>query len=167
MEGCGAVLWELFGGTTKKGYKTLDSHVGLIYGDSITLDRAERILAGLEAKGFSSSNIVFGIGSFTYQHVTRDNFGSAIKATWGKVNGEERELFKQPKTDSGIKKSARGLLRIEAEAGHFMLYDRQTHEGEHDGALETVFEDGVLTRFETLAQIRQRLGTFAEEAVDV
>ena len=34
---------------------------------------------------------------------------SAIKATWGQVNGEARELFKDPKTDNGIKKVARGF----------------------------------------------------------
>ena len=40
-EYCGAVecLWQVFGGTkTSKGYKVLDPHVGLIYGDSITLE---------------------------------------------------------------------------------------------------------------------------------
>lgn len=56
-------LWETFGGTiNEKGYKVLDPHIGAIYGDSITLERAEQIFAGLEAKGFASSNIVLGIG---------------------------------------------------------------------------------------------------------
>lgn len=68
MKGSIQVLWELFGGTVNdKGYKTLDQHIGLIYGDSITLDRAEEILKRLEAKGFASDNVVFGVGSYTYQ----------------------------------------------------------------------------------------------------
>lgn len=160
-KGAAECLWEVFGGTqTASGYRTLDSHVGLIYGDSITLDRAERILAGLQAKNFSSANIVFGIGSYTYQHVTRDSFGSAIKATWGQVHGQERELYKEPKTDNGIKKSARGLLRVEEQAGGFILCDRQTHEGEASGALRPVFRDGMMVRLETLGEIRRRLGTF-------
>ena len=55
-------LWEIFGGTlTSKGYKLLDEHIGLIYGDSITLDRCENICKQLEAKGFASTNLVFGI----------------------------------------------------------------------------------------------------------
>jgi nicotinamide phosphoribosyltransferase len=151
-------LYDLFPGPdTAKGYKTLDPHVGLIYGDSITLERAQQILAQLEAKGFASSNIVFGVGSFTYQLVTRDNFGTAIKATYGIVNGQPRELFKKPKTDSGAKISARGLLRVEYEDGHFVLHERQTPEQERMGLLSPVFEDGKLIRRETLTDIRRRL----------
>lgn len=151
-------LYDVFGGAiTDKGYKVLDSHVGLIYGDSITLDRASRILELLAEKGFASNNIVFGIGSYTYQRVTRDTFGSAIKATAGIVNGEFRELFKDPKTDDGVKKSARGYVRVEYENGRFILLDRQTEEEERAGLLEPVFEDGELLRHETLDTIRKRL----------
>jgi nicotinamide phosphoribosyltransferase len=151
-------LWEIFGGTvTHKCYDTLDSHIGLIYGDSISLERAQEILARLEAKGFSSDNIVFGIGSYTYQHVTRDTFGTAIKATWGAVNGEPRELFKDPKTDNGVKKSLCGLIRVEYEDGHYVAYDRQAPDQEQGGLLEPVFEDGLLVRSQSLQEIRMRL----------
>ncbi len=158
FKGAVQCLWEVFGGTTsEKGYKTLDSHVGLIYGDSITLERAERILEGLKNKGFAADNIVFGIGSYTYQYVTRDTFGSAIKATWGVVNGEQRELWKDPKTDNGVKKSARGLLRVEKEGDDFVLYDRQTVLQSYSGSLRTVFENGKLYNQEALHTIRERL----------
>ena len=151
-------LWEVFGGTTTdQGYKVLNERVGLIYGDSITLDRAQRILEGLEAKGFASNNLVFGIGSFTYNYLTRDTFGFAVKATWGQVNGIGRELFKDPITDSGIKKSAKGLLRIEERENGFILFDEQTAEQEQGGALKTVFENGKLQYECTLDQIRERL----------
>ena len=107
-------LWEIFGGTTtKKGYKLLDEHIGLIYGDSITLDRCENICKQLEAKEFASTNLVFGIGSYTYQYVTRDTFGFAMKATYGEVNGKGRAIFKNPQTDDGTKISAKGLLRLD------------------------------------------------------
>ncbi|MFX5486111.1 nicotinate phosphoribosyltransferase, partial [Acinetobacter baumannii] len=151
-------LWEVFGGTTTdQGYKVLNERVGLIYGDSITLDRAQRILEGLEAKGFASNNLVFGIGSFTYNYLTRDTFGFAVKATWGQVNGVGRELFKDPITDSGVKKSAKGLLRIEESENGFTLFDEQTAEQEQGGALKTVFENGKLQYECTLDQIRERL----------
>ncbi len=151
-------LWDVFGGlSTQKGYRLLDSHVGLIYGDSITLERAQQILKGLAEKGFASGNIVFGIGSFTYQHVTRDTFGSAIKATFGRVNGTDRELWKDPKTDDGVKKSLRGLIRIEKEGDDFVAYDRQTREDEEKGLLETVFCDGVLMKHQSLSEIRKLL----------
>ena len=87
------LLWETFGGTiNSKGYKVLDPHIGCIYGDSITLARADEICKRLKDKGFASSNIVFGVGSFTYQYNTRDTFGFALKATYVVVNGEEMSL---------------------------------------------------------------------------
>ena len=57
------LLWDIFGGTTnEQGYKVLNPHIGAIYGDSITLERADDICRRLEAKGFASTNVVFGIG---------------------------------------------------------------------------------------------------------
>ncbi|RBA33895.1 MULTISPECIES: nicotinate phosphoribosyltransferase [Acinetobacter] len=151
-------LWEIFGGTeTAQGYKVLNERVGLIYGDSITLERAQNILKGLEAKGFASNNLVFGIGSYTYNYLTRDTFGFAVKATWGQVNGVGRELFKDPMTDSGVKKSAKGLLRVEQTNNGFELFDQQSFEQENMGALQTVFENGQLLRECSLDQIRERL----------
>ena len=151
-------LWDVFGGTTtSQGYRLLDPHVGLIYGDSITLDRAERIISGLAGKGFASGNVVFGVGSFTYQFMTRDTFGSAIKATWAQIKGKSYELWKDPKTGDGMKKSARGLLRVEKEDGNYVLYDQQTPEQEQQGELVPVFRDGKVLNFQTLKQIRERL----------
>lgn len=107
------LLWEIFGGTiNEQGYKVLDPHIGVIYGDSITYDRADDICRRLESKGFASTNVVFGVGSYTYQYVTRDTFGFAMKATNVVVNGEERPIFKDPKTDNSGKKSAKGRLAV-------------------------------------------------------
>lgn len=151
-------LWDVFGGTlTKSGYKMLDPHIGLIYGDSITLERAQHILQKLESKGFASTNVVFGVGSFTYQYVTRDNFGFAMKATSGVVNGLRRDIFKNPKTDSGTKKSAKGLLRVEREGNHLVLHDQQSEEQENQGLLEVVFKDGKLINPVSLYTIRKRI----------
>jgi len=151
-------LWDTFGGTkTNKGYKMLDSHVGLIYGDSISLKRAQAILKLLEEKGFASANVVFGIGSYTYQYVTRDNFGFAMKATSGVVNGKRRDIFKDPKTDHGTKKSAKGLLRVELDGDNLALFDQQTEEQENKGLLEVVFLDGRITKLVSFAEIRKRI----------
>ena len=151
-------LWEIFGGTTtEKGFKLLDSHVGLIYGDSITLARAEAILSGLKAKGFASGNVVFGVGSYTYQYCTRDTFGFAVKSTYGEVNGVGREIFKDPVTDNGIKKSARGRLCVTNVDGVYCLADRQDSIDPHDCCLQPVFRDGKLLVDDSIAAIRERL----------
>ena len=97
------------------------------------------------------------MGSYTYQYMTRDTFGFAMKATWGQVACEAREIFKDPVTDDGAKRSAKGLLRVEMTAGGFALYDQQTVDGEAGGALETVFENGKLVRETTLDEVRARL----------
>lgn len=151
-------LWDIFGGTvTDKGYKLLDEHIGAIYGDAITLKRQEQILSRLMAKGFVPS-VVLGIGSYSYQYVTRDTHGSAVKATNMIKNGKHVAIFKDPKTDSK-KKSAKGLLRVEKENGKFVMYDEQTVEQEKQGLLETVFLDGEITKFTTLAEVRELMTT--------
>lgn len=175
------LLWDVFGGTiNEQGYKVLDSHIGAIYGDSITTERAIQICERLEAKGFASTNIVFGIGSFTYQYNTRDTFGFAMKATYGeithydenwylktgqkeKVSVEPREIFKDPITDDGTKKSKKGLLSVinkyseEFPEGKITVFDQRDWKGESAGLLTTVFKDGKLVKKTSLDEIRERL----------
>jgi nicotinamide phosphoribosyltransferase len=157
-EGSMEILWRHFGGTTNLfGYRELDPHIGLIYGDSITYDRAKKICQRLMDMGFASTNVVFGVGSFTYQYNTRDTFGLACKATSCVVDGKRHAVFKDPKT-GGMKKSARGLLQVyETELGGLALLQDVTEEQEEQGELVTVFEDGKLVREYTLAEIRKRL----------
>lgn len=152
------LLWDIFGGSTNaKGYKELDSHIGAIYGDSITLERAANMCERLKAKGYASTNVVLGVGSFTYQYNTRDTFGFAMKATYGEVAGEGREIFKDPITDDGTKKSAKGLIKIVLENGEYKMIDQATWEQEKEGELKEVFRDGKLLIDEKLADIRARV----------
>lgn len=153
------ILWDIFGGTTtEQGYKVLDSHIGLIYGDSITLEVAQEVFKRLEAKGFASTNVVFGVGSYTMNYNTRDTFGMAVKATYTEVDGKGYELFKDPVTDSGMKKSAKGLLKVtKDEQGNFILHDQQNWGEEAQGELKVVFQDGVLYNETSLSEIRNRL----------
>lgn len=151
-------LWEIYGGTTtSQGFKLLDTHVGLIYGDSITLPRARDILLRLAAKGFASGNVVFGIGSFVYGMNSRDTFGYALKAIYAEVDGEAVDIYKDPATDDGTKKSAKGMVRVEREGDCFVLYEQQTPEQAEGGALVPVFRDGELLVRQSLAEIRERL----------
>ena len=164
FKGAVECLWEIFGGTiSDKGYKVLDEHIGLIYGDSITLERCERICKQLKDKGVASTNVVFGIGSYTYQYVTRDTFGFAMKATYGVVNGEGRAIFKNPNTDDGTKKSAKGLLRIDRIEGELVMRDEVTAVEEEGGLLETVFLNGELVKETSLAEIRAILAAEISE----
>lgn len=150
-------LWEIFGGTiNSKGYKVLNPCIGAIYGESITLERQQQILQRLKIKGFASSNIFLGLGSYAFQHTTRDTHGIAIKATSVVINGERKDIFKDPKTDSGLKKSAKGLLQVyKDEKGQLAMKDECTEEEEGLGELKTVFLNGVLVNRVTLHDIRK------------
>jgi nicotinamide phosphoribosyltransferase len=160
------LLWDVFGGTVnEQGYKVLDPHIGAIYGDSITIDRADEICERLEAKGFASTNVVLGIGSFTYQYNTRDTFGFAMKATYVEVNGEGREIFKDPITDDGTKKSATGLLCVTDAFGEYQLTDKVDWDTEKRGELKTIYKDGEFYNETTLTDIRERLTQLASQTV--
>jgi nicotinamide phosphoribosyltransferase len=140
-------LWDIFGGTiNSKGYKELDPHIGAIYGDSITLGRAAQICEQLKIKGFSSTNIVFGIGSYTYQYNTRDTLGWAVKATYAEVNGIGRAITKDPVTDDGTKKSHSGLLKVvKSKEGEYQVLQNQTWDQFYadDNELKLAFKDGL------------------------
>jgi nicotinamide phosphoribosyltransferase len=152
------LLWDVFGGSVNaKGYKELIPQIAAIYGDSITLQRAEEICSRLKLKGFASTNVILGIGSYTYQYNTRDTFGFAMKATYGEVNGEGRAIFKDPITDDGTKKSAKGLMKITLENGAYKLTDNVAWEEEKQGELVEIFQDGKLLVDWTLADIRKRM----------
>ena len=169
------LLWDLFGGeTNEKGFKVLDSHIGAIYGDSIYYDRAEEIFSRLALKGFASTNVVFGVGSYTYQHVTRDTFASAIKATWVEINGEGKAIFKDPVTDNGTKKSARGRIAVTwdtlsgtSTSDYHLVDDSENEvdpkytgsnlEGTDSDMLVKVWEDGKFIKYYSYAEVRENL----------
>lgn len=153
------ILWEIFGGTyTTEGYMVLDSHIGLIYGDAITLRRAEEICERLAAKGFASINAVFGIGSYSYQYNTRDTFGNALKSTHCQINGVEKQIFKDPKTDNGIKKSQKGRVVVLKDGDSYKVVDGFGLEDKISGdLLVEIFRDGELLVEETLTGIRARV----------
>ncbi|KUM29715.1 nicotinate phosphoribosyltransferase [Arthrobacter sp. EpRS66] len=157
------LLWDEFGGSINAaGYKELDPHIGLIYGDSITPARAKDITERLEVAGFAASNIVFGVGSYTYQYVTRDTFSSAVKATWAQIDGEGYDLLKDPVTDSGMKKSATGRLAVKRdEHGELYLVERASEQDEADSLLEPVWKDGEFLRIQSFKDVRTALGNIA------
>lgn len=164
-------LYNGFGGTkNKKGYIVLDSHVKAIYGDSITPFRAELIYNRLMKKGYAANNVALGAGSFSMRCAeesgallpfTRDSYGIAIKATYMETkDGKAYQIFKDPKTDTGMfKKSQKGLVWVgQKENGTIYAKDGYTRDTIPEGSLlRTVFEDGKMVNVETINEIRNRL----------
>jgi nicotinamide phosphoribosyltransferase len=156
-------LFEIFGGTVNaKGYKELDPHIGVVYGDSITVDRAEKICNGLKEKGFASTNVALGIGSYTYQYVTRDTFGFALKGTAEEVDGHFKAIQKRPATDTGnFKKSQKGIVAVVFEDNDYRLIDDLTPETvtqlKDRDLLKDFYIDGEFVFTNTFDQIRNLL----------
>ncbi len=167
-------LWNTFGGTVNsKGYKVLNPHIGIILGDGATLQCVEKIWKKLTEMKFAASNVAFGCGAFAMIAVfekdkmiinTRDTWNMACKATYCVINGKEYPIFKDPKTDSGMKKSHRGLVHVsQDENGDFKYVDNlnmkeyEDYNKSHPSAFITVFKDGKFYNRQSFPQIRKRL----------
>lgn len=156
------ILWDIFGGTiNSKGFKELDPHIGAIYGDAITLERCKDICQRLMNKGFASTNIIFGVGSYTYGMNSRDTFGFALKSTYAVVNGEERQIFKDPITDKAkVKKSQTGMVTVVKREGAIEYVDKLNADQRNfakEDLLQDIFLNGKLLVDDTLSNIRERM----------
>lgn len=164
-------LWDIFGGTVNsKGYKVLDSHVKAIYGDSITIQRCKQIYEILINNGFACSNVVLGVGSFSFQCIeeggmlkpfTRDTFSSCIKATYCEIDEEPYPIFKNPK-DGGFKKSQKGCCVVLQNANKDYVYLdgydwNFAMNGITNNCLKTIFKDGKMIEEQSLSNIRDIL----------
>ena len=156
-----AHLFDIFGGhVNTKGYIELNEKIGMIYGDGINEERAIEIFKRLKDKGFATTNVVFGVGSYTLNMLSRDDLGTAVKATSATVNGERLAIYKDPKTDTS-KKSARGLLKVQQKAdGTLELLDDVTPTEEWEGMLDVIFDEGVFYNQVTYNDVVSNLKEF-------
>lgn len=151
-------LMAKFGYTTNtKGYKVLPACVRLIQGDGVCAASIEAILAEMKKRGLSADNVAFGMGGELLQKVNRDTQKFAMKASAICINGEWRDVYKDPITDQG-KRSKKGRLALTKVNGQFQTVAR---DGINPIANElvTVFRNGKLITEYTLDQVRnQALG---------
>ena len=165
-----SLLWSTYGGTiNSKGYKVLDKHIKVVYGDSITPERAEEIYRRLEEKGFAANNVSLGMGSYSMQScegntpMTRDTYSIAVKSTYGELeDGTKFEIFKNPKTDNGhFKKSQKGCCVVYKDDNGNITYkdgfNYLTAKFYVDNMLIPVFKDGKLLKDYTLEEVRNNL----------
>jgi nicotinamide phosphoribosyltransferase len=119
--------------------------MGAIYGDSITLERADQILGRIvKEMNLSPYNMVFGIGSYTYEYVTRDTFGFAMKATAVRRGGKIVDIFKKPVTDNGEKTSLKGIPAVYDFGNGPFVEDGKTPEDLDNCAFRKVYSNGNL-----------------------
>ncbi|MGI8786728.1 MAG: nicotinate phosphoribosyltransferase [Pyrinomonadaceae bacterium] len=151
------ILGEKFGTTTNsKGYKVL-KNVRIIQGDGVNQNSIKAILQRLKDENFSASNIAFGIGGSLLQKIDRDTLKFAYKCSAIVVNGEWRDVYKQPITDSG-KNSKRGRLDLILKNGKYETVKLEANEEifAENSVMRVVYENGELLIDESLEAIRKR-----------
>lgn len=129
------ILGERFGYIkNEKGYKVLNPSVRVIQGDGVDQYSILLILAEMQMKGWSADNIAFGMGGALLQKLNRDTQKFAFKCSSITVDGQEKDVFKDPITDKG---------KV-SKVGRFK-------------GLKEVFRNGMVLMPESLEDIRDRL----------
>lgn len=158
------ILWEKFGGIVNtKGYKVLDSHVRVIWGDGINLQSIPEILDCVMKEGFSTDNLAMGMGGALLQQINRDTQKFAFKCSLAVINGEEVEVYKDPVDDHG-KVSKKGRLALYSRPcyglnpGELTTVTRCRSKEFADSIdqMQEVFRDGQVLVHHKLSDIRRR-----------
>ena len=105
------------------------------------------------------------MGGALLQQVNRDTLRFALKCSAIDINGQWHDVYKQPITDPG-KDSRAGRFILLKEGNEFLTVTMDQAPARAEDQLETVLENGVLRREQTLEEIRAiatAYDTFAKE----
>jgi len=154
-------LGEAFGFTVnEKGYKVLPDQVRVIQGDGINYESLKHILQNMKDHKWSADNVAFGCGGALLQQMNRDTQKFAFKCSSVTVDGEERDVYKDPVTDPG-KQSKRGRLKLVhlGAKGLYATVNNTTNGAEmYKDELVTVFEDGKILKEYSFDECRANVG---------
>lgn len=151
-----SILGDRFGySTNSKGFKVLNPHVRVIQGDGIDIQSLGDILWAVEDGGWSADNIAFGSGGGLLQKVNRDTQKFAIKCSAVEINGEWRDVMKDPVTDPGKRSKAGRLALVRDDDGQLKTVRTSAAQGKKN-LLEPVFRNGDMLRFDSFIDICQR-----------
>jgi nicotinamide phosphoribosyltransferase len=147
-------LWAKFGGTVNsKGFKVLDPHIGLIWGDGIDLQGIEMILESITEAGFSTENVVFGMGGGLLQKINRDTQRFAFKCSAQKRSGEWIDVYKKPLDES--KASKKGRLALVKNGDYRTVIEKEVRMTRQEDLLKTVFENGEVVKEYSFDELRE------------
>merc|ERR1712187_394678 len=134
------------------GYKELPPYIRVIQGDGISYESLQDILENMTKAGWAATNVCFGSGGALLQKMDRDTQKCAFKCCEITVNGQKRNVFKDPITDSG-KKSKTGKLKLVKQGGTITtLTDGQGAESQD--LLVEVFNNGKLMKEFNFMEVR-------------
>jgi nicotinamide phosphoribosyltransferase len=150
------ILAAKFGSTTNgKGYRLLHPKVRVIQGDGVNYWTIQDTLTAMNRAGWSADNIAFGMGGALLQQLNRDTQKFAFKSSSVTVNGEDRDVFKDP-VEGHDKVSKRGRLALHFTDGAWSTGHSRRGVVDSEDRLQTVFRDGELLVDQTVTQVRKR-----------
>lgn len=139
-----------------RGSKVLPGYYRIIQGDGNDDEESiEDILYTLKHHGYSASNVAFGMGGGLLQKLDRDTQQVAYKLSEVTVAGVTTAVRKAPKTDSN-KASKAGRFSLVQQGDTVKTIIGTDHA--NGNLLESVFENGAMTRNQTIDDIRARAG---------
>ena len=154
---CFQILEKYFGHTVNsKGFKVLNN-VRVIYGDGINELTVNSILLKMEWCRYSADNIAFGMGGELLQTSNRDTNKWAMKCSAAQIEGDWRDVFKDPITDKG-KASFKGRMslfrsRLTSEYKTLRI-DQDPIDSEWVDQMVDVFENGELLVEYSMQEVR-------------
>ncbi|XP_071171487.1 nicotinamide phosphoribosyltransferase-like isoform X2 [Mytilus edulis] len=136
-----------------KGFKLLPPYLRVIQADGVNYETLGAVLENMKKNRWSADNVVFGSGGALLQQVDRDTQKCAFKCSYAVVNGEERNVFKNPVDDPG-KMSKKGRLTLEYKNGKYKTIEEGKGDTSKD-ILVPVYKNGILLKEYTLDEIRK------------
>lgn len=152
-------LWSAYGGTqTSTGFRLLDPHVRVIYGDGMNRETIPAIYSWIADNGYAAENLVVGSGGGTLQAVSRDTCRFAYKAS--EITYDSAGPFaicKNPKTDPTKASKAGRFKLIQTSSGLATVADN-AQASTYTDILETVYDNGdFVNHAPTFSEIRERM----------
>jgi nicotinamide phosphoribosyltransferase len=151
------VLWTLNRLEQKLGCtRTATGHrvvpYGILWGDGLEASEIRRILVTVVRDGFAAHNLVFGMGGGLLQKVNRDTCRFAMKTSARQLtDGTWVPMAKEPLQADKASKAGR-LQLYQRVDGHYET--RPEAPTWDDAILEPVFENGVILRQQTFADVK-------------
>ena len=149
------ILGDKFGFTVNsKGFRVLHPSIRVIQGDGVNPDSIKRILFNMYLKGWSAENVAFGMGGALLRGVNRDTLGYAMKANSVVIDGEDRPVSKNPKTDPG--KASKSGQQAVARVNDVLTAVPLNELGGRVNYLRVVYRNGTIMNETTFAEVRSR-----------
>src|SRR5215472_13922846 len=151
-----SILAEKFGyETNHKGYRVLNPKVRVIQGDGVNYWTIQDTLTAMNRAGWSADNITFGMGGALLQQLNRDTQQFAFKCSNVTIEGEDRDVFKDP-VEGHDKASKRGRLALHFCDGVWSTPRTGRNATDPEDRLRTVFREGEILVTQTVAEVRDR-----------